>query len=110
MPTRLPEENGFPLNGFNEGDAPVGFEDSHRNPWKSSSRAYIVNRNRLVGRREMGAEEQGLAIVPDHHLRPRLYCGQIHSLVPTDQQFVVPEELSDLRLTQLWAELWAKEE
>jgi len=96
MPTRLPEENGLPLAGFNKRDVPVGLEDSHGNPRKSRSRAYIENRYRFVGCREMSREKDGFAIVTDHHLRPRLYGGQVHSLVSTDQQFVVRVELNHL--------------
>jgi hypothetical protein len=101
MAARLSEENGLPLTRLNKGDAPVGFENCHRNPRESRSRAHIENRNRFVSRREVSSEEQGLAVVPDHHLRSRLYRGQVHSLVPTDKQFVVCVELADLRLTQL---------
>ncbi len=82
-------------------------------PGKPRSRANIENRNRFVGGGcgEMGAEEEGLAVVPDHHLRSGLYRGQVHSLVPTDQEFVMAVELSHLWLTQLrLTQLWAKEE
>ena len=110
MPTRLPEENGFSLTRFNKGHAPVGFEDGHGNPRKSRSRAYIENRNRFVRRRKMGAEKEGLAVVSNYDFRAWLHCGQVHPLVPTDQQFVVMVELGHLRLTQLrLTQLWAKE-
>jgi hypothetical protein len=88
---------------------PVRLEDSHRNTGKSRSRAYIESRN-LAIRGKVSGEEKGLAVVADHHLWALLDRGQVHSLVPTDKQFVMPVKLSDLRVTQLWVELLAKQE
>jgi hypothetical protein len=93
MPTGFSQEDSLSLAGLNQRDLPTGFQDGDRNPREAGSGTKIQDRGLVFAARDMGGEKERLAVVPDHHLRPGFDCGQIHPLIPTNQEFVVSIEL-----------------
>jgi hypothetical protein len=93
MPTGLSQEDSLSLAGLNQRDLPTGFQHCDRNPWEAGAGTKIEHRSLGLGVRDVRSEEERLAVVPDHHLRPGLDCGQIHALIPTNQEFIVSVKL-----------------
>ncbi len=95
VPTRFSQEDSLSFAGLNQCDLPTGSQDCDRNPRETGTRTNIEHRSLVFGARDMGGEKERLAVVPDHHLRPGFDCGQIHPLIPTNQELVVSIELAN---------------
>jgi hypothetical protein len=93
VPTRFSQEDSLSFAGFNQCDSPTGSQDCDRNAREAGTRTKIQHGSLGFVARDMGSEKERLAVVPDHHLRPGFDSGQVHPLIPTNQEFVVSVEL-----------------